>query len=74
MARFSPLVRRLFAAVALIVAALGSVLLWNDGRVDWLDLAINMAAASLGFLMLHYRWRSQERRAMTPGKMKDIFS
>lgn len=72
--RASPLRRRLVAALLLVVFAIGSVLLWNDGRVDWSDLAINLFAAACGLLVLHYRWRRQERRAMTPRKLKDIFS
>jgi len=74
MKRRTALARRVFAAFILLIAAVGSVLLWNDGRIDWSDLSINLAAAFAGFVFLHYRWRTQERRAMTPRKVEDIFS
>ncbi len=74
MMRAGPLRRRLLAALILTVFAIGSVLVWNGGEIVWSQLAINCAAAGAGLVFLHYRWRAQERRAMTPRKVKDIFS
>lgn len=66
--------RRLFAALALLVFAVGSALFWNDWRIDLGVLAINLFVASAGFLLLHLRWRRAERHALTPRRVKDIFS
>ena len=66
--------RRVFAFVILIVFAIGSSLFWNDGEIKWLSMSVNLIAACAGMIFLHYRWRAQERRALSPGKLKDIFS
>ena len=69
-----PILRRLMAAAILLAFAVGSVLFWNRGGFEAVQLAINLAVASLGMLWLHLRWRSRERRELTPTKAKDIFS
>ena len=66
--------RRLFAALALIVFAIGSSLFWNEGKIEWLSMSSNQFAALIGFLFLHFRWRGRERRALTPKQAQDIFS
>lgn len=66
--------RRLFAALILFGFAIGSALFWNDGAVDWVLVGINLVAALLGLLVLHFRWRSKERRPLSPEKAQDIFS
>lgn len=68
------LFRRLLAALVLLGFAIGSVLFWNDGRFDLIQLAFNALVAVIGFVWLHRRWRAKERAAMTPKKVKDIFS
>lgn len=69
-----PLVRRLLAAMILLVFATGSVLFWNRGGFDTVQFAINLGVATLGMLWLHLRWRAREARELTPSKAKDIFS
>jgi hypothetical protein len=69
-----PILRRALAACVLIAAAIGSVLFWNDGRIDPTHMGANMIAAVIGFGYLHLRWRAQERRALTPRTIKDTFS
>ncbi len=66
--------RRIFAAVALMVFAVGSALYWNDWRIEPVPLGLNVLAAVGGFIFLHYRWKRREARAMTPNKAKDVFS
>ncbi|MEM6477066.1 MAG: hypothetical protein AAF687_12950 [Pseudomonadota bacterium] len=66
--------RRIFAALVLFGVALGSALYWNDGKIDLTLLAINIAAASIGFSWLHHRWKRKEARIITPQKAEDIFS
>lgn len=66
--------RRLLAFALLFAFAIGSAFFWNDGRLNWIDLGANLAAATLGFVFLHLRWRHRESRALTPKKVRDIFS
>lgn len=66
--------RRLLAAILLFGFAVGSAFFWRSGELDWVALGINLIAASAGLLLLHLRWRGQEQRAMTPKKVRDIFS
>ncbi|MBV7266831.1 hypothetical protein [Erythrobacter ani] len=66
--------RRIFAAAILVVFAVGSALYWNDGAADWMLLGINLAAAGVGLMVLHFRWRPRERRPLSRQKAKDIFS
>lgn len=69
-----PILRRALAALILLGFATGSVLFWNRGALNLLQFAINLAVAAGGLVWLHLRWRAQERRALTPGKARDIFS
>ena len=66
--------RRIFAAFALTLFAIGSALYWNDWKFDSVLVGLNVIVASIGFLLLHHRWKRQEARAMTPKKAKDVFS
>ncbi|WP_298467081.1 hypothetical protein [uncultured Erythrobacter sp.] len=66
--------RRIFAAILLYGFAVGSALFWNRGEFDWLTFGVNIVAASLGLIVLHFRWRIKERRAFTPKRAKDVFS
>ncbi len=66
--------RRTFAAIALGVFAVGSALYWNDWQFDLLAVGLNVFLGSVGFLILHHRWKRQEARALTPKKAKDVFS
>lgn len=68
------LVRRLFAAIVLYAFAIGSALFWNGGTVDWVILGANLVSATLGLGFLHWRWQQQERRALSPKKIRDVFS
>ncbi len=74
MIRSSAFRRRLFAAIILYGFAIGSALFWNDGVIEWKYLGANLIAASVGLAYLHSRWRMKEDSAMTPQKVKDIFS
>ncbi|MEL7197361.1 MAG: hypothetical protein AAGL10_03515 [Pseudomonadota bacterium] len=65
--------RRIIAALLLYGFAVGSVLYWRDGAFDPVMLAINLGLASLGLLLLHFKWRSKKPR-ISPSKAKDIFS
>ena len=69
-----PILRRALAALILLAFAVGSVLFWNRGGFDTVQFAINLVVASVGFIWLHTRWKAKERRALTPRKVKDIFS
>ncbi len=66
--------RRVLAAIVLIGFAAGSVVFWNEGGFDWGQFTVNLVIACAGLFWLHYRWKTQERRALTPRKVKDIFS
>lgn len=69
----TPLMRRLFAALILLCAAVGTAL-WRSGGSLSFDLFANLVAALAALAFLHFRWRRKERRALTPSKVKDIFS
>ena len=66
--------RRVLAALALYGFAVGSSLFWNNWRIDWPSLSVNLAAASIGLYALHARWRKRENTAMTPARIRDTFS
>ena len=66
--------RRIFAALVQLSVAVGSALYWNDGEIVLPVLGFNIAAASMGFLWLHHRWKRKEERIITPKKAEDIFS
>lgn len=72
-----PLRRRLFAALLLSGFAIGAVLFWQSDRAFQFQLPlimINLALASLGMTLLHFRWKRQEARLLDPKKAEDIFS
>lgn len=66
--------RRILAAVLLLAFATGSPLYWNGGAWDTFDFGINLVLASIGFLMLHHKWKRREDKLVTPRKARDIFS
>lgn len=66
--------RRIIAAALLLAFAIGSPLFWNDGKWDSLHFGVNLILASLGFLLLHHKWKRAEKRIVTPDKARDIFS
>ena len=66
--------RRIFAALVLYAFAIGSALFWTGGAVDGVILGANLVAATIGLGFLHWRWRRQEIRALSPGKIRDVFS
>lgn len=66
--------RRIFAAIVLLVFAIGSALYWNDGEIVLPVLGANLVAGSVGFLWLHHRWKRREERQITAKQAEDIFS
>ncbi|MFL0356334.1 hypothetical protein ACI5KX_07610 [Erythrobacter sp. GH1-10] len=66
--------RRLYAAIVLLAFAIGSVLFWNDGEFDLFAFGLNLIFASIGFVILHHRWKRQEAGRISPSRAKDIFS
>lgn len=73
MIRSAVIRRRVLAAVLLYSFAIGSAYFWNDWELDWLIMGTNLAAATIGLVVLHLRWRSREKQAMTPKKIRDTF-
>lgn len=80
-----PILRRAIAAALLYAVAIGSALLFPGAALTlWREadgtgvsisaLSINLVVATLGSIWLHFRWRARERRALSPRKVKDIFS
>lgn len=65
--------RRIVAAILIYGFAIGAVFFWRNGAFDPAMLAINLAAATLGLAVLHFKWRRAEPR-ITASKAKDIFS
>ncbi len=65
--------RRILAAILLYGFAAGSVLFWREGAFDPVMVGINMGMATLGLVILHFKWRRNEPR-ISPSKAKDIFS
>jgi predicted signal transduction protein with EAL and GGDEF domain len=70
----TPLVRRLLAAVILIGGALLATFARQSGQPGWFDLAINLVVALIALFILHLRWRTREKREISPAKARDIFS
>ncbi|MFO6447582.1 hypothetical protein ACLBKU_10600 [Erythrobacter sp. NE805] len=69
-----PLTRRLVAAVVLIGAAIVTALLRSKGSQLLFDLVANTVVAFGALVVLHVRWRSREKRAISPEQAQDIFS
>lgn len=69
----SPALRRILAALILFGAATIIPFVRYQGGHLWFELLVNVIAALGALAFLHFRWRRQERRAMTRGQMKDIF-
>ncbi|KPP95053.1 hypothetical protein [Erythrobacter sp. HL-111] len=67
------LLRRVVAALALVAAAFGSALFWGEGNLEAGELWPNLLVAAIGLAVLHFRWRAQERRALTPRRIRDTF-
>lgn len=66
--------RRVVAAVLLVGAAVFMALLRAPNDQFWIELGINLFAAWAAFGFLHFRWRTRERREITPDRARDIFS
>ena len=60
--------RRIYAAIILLAVAIGSSLFWT-GEVSWTNIIIAM----FGVLLLHFRWRQQERKMLTPRDAGKVF-
>ena len=70
----TPLMRRAIAAVLLVGAAIITALLRSDGSQRWFDLFVNIIVVMVALTFLHFRWRSRERKKLSPEKAQDIFS
>ena len=70
----SAITRRVLATVILLGGAVGGSYWREDWSWDWFDLGTHLVLALGALIYLHYRWRAQERRAITPEKVKDVFS
>ncbi|WP_379921116.1 hypothetical protein [Erythrobacter sp. R86502] len=70
----TPAIRRVVAAVLLAGCAAGLTWVRADPAQLWIELGINLLAAVIAFVFLHMRWRTRERRELTPKQAKDIFS
>ena len=70
----TPLKRRLVAAMLLVGTAIVTSVLRSEGNQRWFDLITNVVIALVALGLLHLRWRSRERKIVTPEKARDIFS
>ena len=70
----NPRSRRIFAALILMITAIGASLLRNDGAFLAVDLASSLVVAFLALGLLHLRWRRQEVRGLNAQKLKETFS
>lgn len=70
----SPLVRRIIAAVILIGVAVATAFARGQGVQLWIELGANLTAAIAALVLLHFRWRSKERKSVTRGQLEDTFS
>lgn len=69
-----PPTRRLVAALLLLGTALVTAFLRSDGSPHLYDLIANMVVAILALVILHFRWRSKEKKTLSPEQAQDIFS
>lgn len=70
----SPRVRRIVAAVILIGVAVATAFARSQGIQLWIELGANLIAAVAALVLLHFRWRSKERKTLTRGQLEDTFS
>ena len=70
----TPIMRRIIAAALLLGTAIASSFLRSEGTPHWSDLTTNIAVALIALAFLHFRWRSREKKALSPQKARDIFS
>lgn len=70
----TPLVRRMLAAIILIGGALVATFARAEGQAGWFDMVINLVVALIALFLLHLRWRTREKREISPAKARDIFS
>lgn len=60
--------RRVLAAIILLAVAIGSSFYWT-GAISW----TNIIVAMVGLILLHFRWRRQERGRLTPRQAGEVF-
>ena len=68
-----PLTRRLIAAL-LLGTAIAIPVLRSDRSQLLFDLSANTAMAIIALVILHFRWRSREKKTISPNQARDIFS
>lgn len=69
-----PLTRRIVAAFLLLGTAVVAAVLRSDGAQLQIDLVANVVVALIALVILHLRWRSREKKAISPDQARDIFS
>lgn len=70
----TPLMRRVVAALILSGAAIALAVTRSDGPQMWVELGAGLLASAIALLLLHLRWSARERRLLSPGKARDVFS
>jgi hypothetical protein len=69
-----PLTRRIVAALLLLGTAVATTVLRSEGSQLFFDLAVSLVVAMIALVILHFRWRSGEKKAISPRQARDIFS
>lgn len=69
-----PLTRRLVAAILLLGAAVVTPALRSQSSQLLFDLITNTVLAIVALVILHFRWRSREKKTLSPKEAQDIFS
>ena len=67
------LARRPVAELMPTGTAIAVTMLRADGEPRGIDLAFHLIAAPVALAFLHFRWRTGERRALTPRRIKDTY-
>ena len=69
--------RRIIAGALILMVAVGSPFFWqltHGTPVDTYSIIQNCAVGAIALTALHFRWRINERRQLTPTQAKDTFS
>lgn len=69
--------RRIIAGALILMVAVGSPFFWQLAQgtpVDTYSIIQNCAVGAIALAALHFRWRINERRQLTPKQTKDTFS
>ena len=69
----TPLTRRIVAGTLLIGAAITVAILRNDGAQMWFAIATNVLVALVALVLLHFRWKSRERRNLSGNQVQETF-